>query len=57
MTCHDIQLHIMNCEECRKMMRKVFASHAGSVNSDAKREASRLNGLKGGRPKKVKNDK
>jgi len=51
MTCPEILLHVMNCEECSKMMRKVFAGKAGSTKSEAKSEAARLNGLKGGRPK------
>lgn len=43
----------MKCPHCgHKLSRKIFMSAMGSIKSEAKSEAARENGKKGGRPKK-----
>ncbi len=44
--------HVMNCNICKNMVQQIFSRRAGLITTEAKRKASRLNGLKGGRPKK-----
>lgn len=45
---------LMKCPYCKKEIdRKQIASEIGKHNSEAKRQAARVNGRKGGRPKKA----
>jgi hypothetical protein len=58
MTEHDEALvHVMNCKQCYEFVayyiRAESAGKAGSVTSDKKKEAAKLNGAKGRRPKKT----
>lgn len=61
MTCDDVISHVFHCEKCFKSIRDYVLTDAtrkaGSVISEAKAEAARLNGMKGGRPRKVKVEK
>lgn len=48
----------MNCPHCNRpisdaLIAKHLAAKGGTSTSDAKRAAARLNGRKGGRPKKA----
>lgn len=44
----------MKCPYCKKEIdRKQIAAEIGRHNSEAKRQAARANGKKGGRPKKA----
>lgn len=43
--------HIATCLHCQAEIRKIVAGYAGSHTSHKKAETSRLNGMKGGRPK------
>lgn len=52
-TCMQVAQHIAACLNCQAYTRKLSAKHAGKSRSLRKIEASRLNGLKGGRPKKL----
>jgi hypothetical protein len=45
----DVRYHICDPDE----ERAFFASQMGSATSDAKAEAARLNGRRGGRPRKL----
>lgn len=42
----------MVCESCRKKAARFHTSVAGQSKSEAKAEAARINGRRGGRPKK-----
>lgn len=53
--CNIVAIHVMNCKECQKVILQFFAQRAGSTVTPKKIEASKLNGLKGGRPKKHEN--
>jgi hypothetical protein len=47
----------LKCPECGAEIGKLVASMLGSIKSEKKAISSRENGKKGGRPKKVKEDK
>jgi hypothetical protein len=52
----DVQNHVVDCSYCQHELEKLFTmlavTRAGSVKSEAKAKSSRLNGAKGGRPRK-----
>ncbi len=52
MTCGEMHEHLLNCKTCQALAQYYFTQRAGSTISKAKSEAARLNGKKGGRPKK-----
>lgn len=49
-------MHVIKCDDCLKVMTELvkteMARHAGQGTSKAKAKSSRLNGRKGGRPRK-----
>ena len=48
---------IMKCPHCKKdISNEEVAAHLGSITSEKKKLASRLNGKLGGRPKKIKTE-
>ena len=48
----------MKCPHCKKEIpASECARHMGSIKSPAKAEAARINGRKGGRPRKEKKEK
>jgi len=51
--CQTVIAHILNCETCMDYLIKYRAQVGGSSITKKKSNASRLNGLKGGRPKKL----
>lgn len=51
--CNIVAAHVMTCNECMKIVMKYATQKAGSTITNKKQKASRLNGLKGGRPRKV----
>jgi hypothetical protein len=51
LSCIDYVAHVMQCKLCLEAIQVMQARKAGSKKSEAKSRASRLNGLKGGRPK------
>lgn len=52
--CDQMIEHVINCPYCYQYFSKESTSKAGSTKSDKKSDAARLNGLKGGRPRKEK---
>lgn len=51
--CKEALLHVLNCEIRMKAVTAYNVAKAGSTLSKAKSEAARLNGAKGGRPRKI----
>jgi len=56
MTCKKVLEHLTKCNDCFETFRgfvvSEMAKHAGHGTSAMKAKSSRLNGQKGGRPKK-----
>ena len=51
MGCIDYVAHVMQCKLCMATIQMFMSQRAGSSITKRKSESSRLNGLKGGRPK------
>lgn len=54
MSCTEVIAHVMACNNCQKILNQYAAQKAGSSITKAKSEAARINGAKGGRPRKIK---
>lgn len=51
-TCGERHNHLLNCKTCQALAQTFFAQKAGSTITEKKKKSSKLNGMKGGRPKK-----
>lgn len=50
--CNSVTSHVIGCASCQQVIQQFFSQRAGSSITEKKSKSAKLNGLKGGRPRK-----